>query len=127
MFNLNLNRLILCCIDCISSVLQGDTVVDCYEVSTSQAFLTQGSTLFTSYLGFFVPDSASMFKIPLLFFFFFFPCILSEPLPDGRLDTRSRRGAQGGAGRHVLRGGPLAPADGQQHRPHQLSSPAQGV
>lgn len=72
---------------------QGDTVVDCYEVSSTAPFFSQGKAC-----------SALITLIDRLLnrLCLYFPFVFSEPLSDRDFNPRSRRGAQGVPGRDGL-------------------------
>lgn len=63
---------------------QGDTVVDCYEVSSSAPFLSQGKACLAL---------ISLTDRLLNLLCLYFPFVFSEPLSDRRFNPRSRRGA----------------------------------
>lgn len=75
------------------SLSQGDTVVDCFEVSSTQPFLSQGKAC------------SSVISLNLRFLnlrCLYFPFVFSEPLSDRHLNTRSLHGPQGVLGRDGL-------------------------
>lgn len=72
---------------------QGDTVVDCFEVSSTAPFLSQRKARSSL-----ISLTDRLFNLLCLYS----PFIFSEPLSDRHFNTRSRHGAQDVPGRDGL-------------------------